>query len=265
MTKPAQKTCTYSPSSKELFICDVSDAILKDITPHMEHPFYSLSKKPDLSIRVYEHNGNSIEIIPSVKGIATIYDKDILIYCISQIIDKLKRGEEVSKRVQINSRDALIFTNRGTGGKDYVALSESLDRLAGTRIKTSIRTGEWVQEDFFGLIESATIKRKYGLDGRLLWCRVTLSDWLFNAIKAHEVLTLHPDYFRLRRPLEKRIYEISRKHCGQQKEWSISLELLYKKSGSKAKLKEFKRTIKELVLSNHLLITLFFLIQQKRL
>ncbi|MAI19233.1 MAG: plasmid replication initiator, partial [Marinovum sp.] len=117
---------------KELFICDVADAALKDIMPQMEHPFYALSKKPDIGIRRYEHNDNYLEITPSVKGLATIYDKDILIYCISQIMEKLKRGEKVDRRVRINSKDLLVFTNRGVGGKDYTALSEALDRLAGT-------------------------------------------------------------------------------------------------------------------------------------
>ena len=60
----------------DLFICDVADAALKDLIPQMEHPFYSLSKKPDTVIRRYEHNGNWLQIIPSVKGLATIYDID---------------------------------------------------------------------------------------------------------------------------------------------------------------------------------------------
>ena len=68
----------------DLFIFDVADAVLKDVMAHIEHPFYSLSKKPETAIRSYEHRGNWIEITPSVKGLATIYDKDILIYCISQ-------------------------------------------------------------------------------------------------------------------------------------------------------------------------------------
>ena len=80
-----------STSKGDLFICDVADAVLKDLIPQMEHPFYSLSKKPETAIRRYEHNGNWLEIIPSVKGLATIYDKDILIYCISQLMEKLKR------------------------------------------------------------------------------------------------------------------------------------------------------------------------------
>ncbi len=75
----------------DLFICNVGDAVLKDIMHSMEHPFYSLSKKPETNVRKYEHNGNWIQITPSVHGLATIYDKDILIYCISQIMHKLKK------------------------------------------------------------------------------------------------------------------------------------------------------------------------------
>src|SRR5690606_446701 len=112
----------------DLFICDVSDAVLKDVMHQMEHPFYSLSKKPETAVRRYEHNGNWLEITPSVKGLATIYDKDILIYCISQIMAKLKRGEQVSKRVRINSRAFLIFTNRGTRSEEHTSEVQSREK-----------------------------------------------------------------------------------------------------------------------------------------
>jgi len=49
------------------------------------------------------------------------------------------------------------------------------------------------------LIDEYTIKHQYDKpDGRLVSCEFTLSDWLFRAIKAQKVLTLHPAYFRLR-------------------------------------------------------------------
>ena len=241
----------------DLFICDVSDAVLKDIIPQMEHPFYSLSKRPVTTIREYEHNGSWLKIIPSAKGLATIYDKDILIYCISQIMAKLNLGEPVSPRVRINSRELLIFTNRGTAGKDYIALNDALDRLAGTRISTNIAAGVDEEEiRNFGLVENTTIRRKKGEDGRLLWCEVELSDWVFQAIRSHAVLTLHRDYFRLRKPIERRIYEIARKHCGLQREWTVSIEVLLKKSGARLKdshaLKEFRRALRHLAENNHL-------------
>src|ERR1700677_3192004 len=249
---PARQLLPAKHSKGDLFICDVADAVLKDLIPQMEHPFYSLSKKPDTQIRRYEHNGNWLKIVPSVKGLATIYDKDILIYCISQLMDKLKRGETAGPRGRITSYDLLVFTNRGTAGKDYNALCEAIDRLAGTRITTNIRTGDEEQTDSFGLIDAASIRRKHGLDGRLLWVEIKLSDWVFNAIRGQEVLTLHPDYFRLGKPLERRVYELARKHCGRQPTWQISIETLLKKSGSQSSIKRFRQHVKEIALHDHL-------------
>jgi hypothetical protein len=82
--------------------------------------------------------------------------------------------------------------------------------------------------------------------GRMSEMRVNLSDWVFDAVAKHEVLTLHRDYFRLRKPLERRMYELARKHCGQQDEWAISLDLLRKKTGSASSDKEFRRLVGEI-------------------
>src|ERR1700728_580511 len=251
-TNPDERLLPAKHNAGDLFICDVADAALKDLIPQMEHPFFSLSKKPDTAIRKYEHNGNWLEIVPSVKGLATIYDKDILIYCISQIMEKLKRKEPVGPRIKITSYDLLVFTNRGTSGRDYDALVEAIDRLAGTRIATNTQTADEEQRASFGLIDAASIRRKHGLDGRLLWVEIKLSDWVFNAIRGQEVLTLHRDYFRLGKPLERRVYELARKHCGRQSTWPISLEILLKKSGSQSSMKRFRQHVKEIALHDHL-------------
>jgi hypothetical protein len=42
-------------------------------------------------------------------------------------MDKLKRNEKVSQRVRITSYDLLVFTNRGTSGRDYDALCEAIE------------------------------------------------------------------------------------------------------------------------------------------
>lgn len=81
---------------------------------------------------------------------------------------------------------------------------------------------------------------------------VKLSDWVFRSIEAKEVLTLHRDYFRLRKAIERRIYEIARKHCGKQNRWKISLESLKRKCGSKSPMKGFRHSVKELVKGDHL-------------
>jgi len=244
----------------DFFICDVADAVLKDLMPKMEHPFYALSKKPDISIRRYEYGDKWLEVIPSAKGQATIYDKDILIYVVSQVIAKLNRGEAVSRRIRFSPHDFLIFVNRGTGGKDYDAFCEALERLMGTVIKTNISTvldddiplGDEEDTGMFHLIESANVRRKDGSKGRILWAEIEISEWIFNGIRRKNVLTLHRDYFRLRKPIERRVYEIARKLCGNQDELTISLSKLLARTGARAELKRFRHTIRELVRYDHL-------------
>ena len=66
------------------------------------------------------------------------------------------------------------------------------------------------------------------------------------------MLTIDKDYFQLDGGVERRIYELYRKHCGYQSRWSISRDVLYKKSGSRAPLRNFRIAIKKLAASNHL-------------
>ncbi|HFC8465697.1 TPA: replication initiator protein A [Neisseria subflava] len=67
-----------------------------------------------------------------------------------------------------------------------------------------------------------------------------------------QVKTISTDYFRLRKPLDRRIYELCAKLCRKQNEWHISLKILHRKSGSMATLREFRRAVRSLVASNDL-------------
>lgn len=230
----------------DFFLCDIFDAVPKGDMASMEHPIFSISTKPDRRIRRYESGKNFIEITPSVKGLATVHDRDVLIFCISQIMAALNAGEPVSQNVRFRAFDLLYATNKPTGGESYARLREALMRLAGTKVETNITTGDTEVLDGFGLLESYRIVRE-SREGRMQEVEIKLSDWVFNAIRHKEVLTLHRDYFRLRRPLERRCYELARKHCGQQKEWKISLPKLQAKCGSISTEKEFRRLILNIV------------------
>ena len=238
---------------QELFICDIADCVLKNDIASMEHPIFSLATRPDLTVREYERGNVRLTVTPSVKGMATIHDKDILIFAISQLMAAKNKGHAISREIRLSARSFLIFANRHTGGKDYEQLEAALDRLTGTRLRTTIATGGQRHQTWFGLVESAYVRRQQlpdGRDGRITELRITLSEWLFNAIEAKEVLTMHPDYFRLRKPLERRIYEIARKHCGQQPSWSVGLDALYRKSGSRSPKKQFRYLLKALARSD---------------
>ncbi|PHR63252.1 MAG: plasmid replication initiator RepA [Idiomarina sp.] len=226
----------------DFFVCDIFDAAPKGDMASMEHPIFSISTKPDRRIRRYESGSNFVEITPSVKGLATVHDRDVLIYCISQCMAALNEERPVSQTVRFKAYDLLTATNRGTDGRGYEQLRAALERLKGTGITTNIITGDMEVFDGFGLIDAFRIVRETR-DGRMQEVEIRLSDWVFNAIQHKEVLTLHRDYFRLRKPLERRIYELARKHCGQKSEWKISLQKLQAKCGSSSTEKEFRRLV----------------------
>ena len=84
-----------------------------------EHPIFSLSTKPDRRVRLYEHNGTFVKISPSEAGLATVHDRDVLIFCISQVMAALNDNRPVSKVLRFKAHDLLIATNRGNDGRGY--------------------------------------------------------------------------------------------------------------------------------------------------
>ena len=234
------------------FICDFSDVIPKSDIASMEHPLFTLSTRPDKKIRNYEHNGNKVTIVPSTLGLATIHDKDILIYAISQLTKGINEGKTPQHKIRFKAYNLLITTNRGTGGREYKLLRNALDRLTGTLITTDIKTNDKQIIKGFGIIDSYEIVVDDSNTNRMIELEITLSEWLYNSILGKEILSISPDYFRLRKPIERRIYEIARKHCGQQKKWIISIKNLHKKVGSTSTLYKFKYTLNNIIKHNHL-------------
>jgi len=217
---------------KDFFILDIADVVPKDDTASMEHPLFSLATKPDMRHLVYQNGENRLEIAPSILGLPTIKDKDILIFCISQLMHMKNRGEKIGKRVRFSARELSIATNRPVGGDHYKRLEQAFKRLQGTQFTTTIRTGKKPGVKIFSLVDQA--------------------GFVMQEEKANEVVTISNDYFRLRRPLERRIYEIARKHCGEQKKWQIGLANLQNKTGSNAPLKKFRLNIRQIIADDHM-------------
>lgn len=234
----------------ELFLVDIFQSFKDDIAS-MEHPIFSLSKKPDFRIPEYSHNNKSIKITPSVNGLPTILDKDILLYIASSLINAKNNGDPISQYVRFTSYDYLVTTNRGTGGEQYNQMKAALFRLRGTVIETNIKTNGVEVTDGFGLIDNYRIIKE-GKNGKALAMEVKLNDWFYNSIIGNEVLTIDREYFRLKKPTDRRLYELARKHCGNQNIWKISLNNLKKKLGTVSPIRTLRFNMKKLVESNHL-------------
>mgnify|MGYP002381527590 CR=1 FL=1 len=238
---------------RDFFVLDTMDVVPRSDLATMEHPIFSLSTHADTKRISYENGGVRVEIIPSAIGLPTVFDKDILIYCISKLIAMRDAGVPIGPCVRLTTHDMLVDTNRPTNNLGYERLLPALNRLRGVVINTTIATGGLMTTRGFGLIDDFEYNRKGSMFAeRLKHLEVRLSDWLFRAIAAAEVLPISRDYFRLRAPVDRRIYEVARKHCGRQASWRIGLELLQRKVGSTQAGKFFSRHLRKLILSNHL-------------
>jgi len=170
-------TALQSGGMRDFFVCDFFEASPKADLGSLEHPMFLLSTRPDRTIRHYHHKGTEITVTPSVRGRATIHDKDILIYCVSQLMAAINAGRTVSRKLTLTAYGLLLATRRDTGGDSYM---------------------------------------------------------------------------RLREGLERRVYELARKHCGQQREWRVTVATLHAKAGSDAPLRVFRAAVRRMIADNNL-------------
>ena len=227
--------------STELF----TDTAFKDDVASMEHPIFTLSTN-DKTPKEYVVGDTTIKILPTVgMGLATVLDKDIWIYCISKLVQAINEEAEISRTVRFKAYDLLVATNRSTGGVSYSRLKDSLDRLIGTKIFTNVKTGGKRSASAFGLLDSYSIVENDS-SGKMVSIEVTLPDWLYRSVTSKSVLTISSDYFRLRKTIDRRLYELARKYCGNQSSWKISLPLLLEKTGSTTILRKFRASVKSL-------------------
>lgn len=231
-----------------LFVSDFLSWNPKGERHSMEHPFFGLSKNKDTKARHYESpDGKArLEIFPSSLGIPTIWDKDLLIYTSTLIREAMNRGVLGSENqtIRIDIWNFLESTVRGDGSRQRKALIDTLQRLRGCTIETTIETNGTGYTEGFGLIDSYKVATKTKT-GKIASLEIKVCDWLYGAIwnDTREMLSISRDYFRLEGGIERRLYELARKHCGNQPYWKVGVEVLWKKSGSTAKLKEFRRKI----------------------
>ena len=239
--------------NRDFFVCNPLDALpyFKDDLASMEHPVFSLSTKPDMRVLHYEHNGNTITIKPGFDGLATIHDKDILLYCASYLRASIAKGLTPSRTICFTAYDLLLSTNRAIDGDSYERFKAALERLSGTRIQTNIKTGGLIIEEGFGLIDGWRAVKE-DKNGRVIAAEIELSKWFYNSVLANELLTISRDYFSLRKPLERRIYELARKHCGNDPIFKIGLDKLHKKIGTTAPIRKLRAQIRTIEKINHL-------------
>lgn len=156
------------------------------------------------------------------------------------------KGQEIGDTVRFSMREMCIAINRPIGGDHYKRIENAIDRLQGTQFITNVRTGKETERRTFSMIDEGGMVKNEAFT-RNDYCEIKISRWLMRAIEANEVVSISRDYFRLRRPLERRLYEIARKFCGNKSKWQIGLANLQDRTGSNAPLKRFRLNLREII------------------
>ena len=211
----------------------------------MAYPFFALTKTAWKKSLIYKTDAVSIEIGPGPRGVATIYDKEVLLYIASLLVAKLDAGEKVAQDFYFTAHDLFRVTGVNGSARSYSRLSDALERLQGTQIKTNIEAGGEGQSGFFSWLSEAQLhytKNGKG-DKRLKGVKVRLCDWLYRAIlRDRRVLEYSPSYFQLG-PVERRLYEVARSTCTAGSV-QIGLDDLRLQLGYQNSLKHFRHVMK---------------------
>ena len=250
-TSESDKEVLEPEPSFDFFFADIINPALRDQRDTMAIPFFSLAKRK--RTKPIEYNRNGVKVIIAgltTTGIATIWDADFLIWAASQLNEAVKRGETPTRRLWVIPYHFFIQTNRlkpgQIGNKQYKDFENLLDRLKGTTIKTNIKAdGERIKEAFSWIDYWTSHEDE---KGRIKGVEVILSEWFFKrVVKDKAVLSIISDYFLLTGGIERWLYRIARKHCGNNDVWSFTARGLYEKYPPGREFRKFKSDLKKVV------------------
>lgn len=240
------------PAQTEMFVLD--SPLLTEVRGElslMAYPFFALTKSAWKKPLYYKTDTVSIEIGPGPRGVATIYDKEVLLYIASLLVEKMDAGQTVAQDFYFTANDLFQVTYVNNSARSYARLSDALERLQGTQIKTNIEAGGEGQTGFFSWLSEAQLLYAKTGDGekRLKGVKVRLCDWLYRAIlRDRRVLEYSREYFQLG-PIERRLYEVARS-ARESGSFQIGLDDLRQQLGYQNSLKHFRHAMKAIVEAN---------------
>jgi len=220
----------------------------------MSSPFFSLAKAPRLKPIDYKTPRALVQVEPDgALGLATIWDADILIWAASQIVQTQNSNLPASRRLHARPYDILGFLGRGRSKHAYDRLRRSLDRLAATRVTTSLGPDRLEGLYRFSWIDAW--REAKDDNQRAAGLEIVLSEWFYRiTCQPQSCLTLDPRYFRLTGGLARWLYLLARKHGGRQETgWSFDLDHLHRKSASLAPRVAFIRDLRDIAGGGRLL------------
>jgi plasmid replication initiation protein len=210
----------------------------------MLHSFFALEAKRTDPIE-YKANGVEIIVQGTKSGLATINDKEILVYICSIASQKLARGEHVTQKFWFTAHDFFSVTGKTPGGKTYCYFAAALERLQGTQIKTNIVTGGRRERTWFSWLKSARMETAVWSNGyeAMKAIEVELCDWLWRAIVDDKAVLISSESYFYLPPLERKLYEVGYAECADRTTAIVPLEDLRRRMGVTTDLRHFRHNL----------------------
>ena len=225
--------------------------VARDAQLLMTWPFFSLSKSPRVQPIDLKLGARTIWVEAGDRhGMATIWDADILIWIISNLVAARKDGRTCSSCIHLCPHQLLLFARRGTGRSSYSRLKAALHRLATTRTTiTGILPEPVSPHPGMPFAWIRNWEEQIDKQGRSHGIALEIADLLYEiAVDPRNLLTIDPRYFSLTGGLERWLYRMVRKHGGRQPAgWCFELRHLHRKSGSRSTFQRFAFDIRALV------------------
>jgi len=199
----------------------------------------------DMKPRRFEYKGKFIQFSPSPNGLPTIRDFDVLIYCITWIVNAALEGrdDDVGSTYEFEVEDFYRFSGRPRNGERESLFIQGLDRLAGSTVTTNTKP-IGLDNQSFNFVEH------YQLDqderGRLKSVRIKIPHTLYCLAHNEFFGTVHSDYFTLS-AARRLIYLFLKQLCGSEEKLLVPYSKLYAVTGSTSPLRKFLPVIDELV------------------
>jgi len=199
----------------------------------------------DMKPRRFEYKGKFIQFSPSPNGLPTIRDFDVLIYCITWIVNAALEGrdDDVGSTYEFEVEDFYRFSGRPRNGERESLFIQGLDRLAGSTVTTNTKP-IGLDNQSFNFVEH------YQLDqderGRLKSVRIKIPHTFYCLAHNEFFGTVHSDYFTLS-AARRLIYLFIKQICGSKEKLLVPYSKLYAVTGSTSPLRKFLPVIDELV------------------
>ena len=187
---------------------------------------------------------------------ATIWDHDVLLFLVSQLVHAQNQGKEISRSLQFTGYEYHQFLRRDwrSGKHAYGLLWDSLRRLHNTHVQTSFYGSDIHHDAEFNWLSQ--IEQKYSKQtGKHHGFDVVIPEWIYQSVVdvSSRILTLDQTYFDISGGLERWLYLWCRRVSNwgnNHREHIETFDSLYKKSGSTSTKALFDHRLKKIIFSN---------------